>query len=91
MEQCEGSFGADPPVECGVRPTSVAQVGPSVRVRCDLPRTTPYYGELLHTDVSVLGNKIASSQFGLVQRSDGARHFRNSVRELSDQGSCFPN
>ena len=91
MEQCEGSFGAEPPAECGVRPTSAAQVWSSAGVRCDLPHTTPYYGEMFHTDVRVLVNKIASSQFGLVYRSNGARHLRNSFRELSDQASIFPN
>ena len=91
MEQCEGSFGADPTVECVVRPTLAAKVGASAGVSCDVPRTTPYYGELLHTDVSVPVNKRASSQSDLMHRSDGARHLRNSVRELSDQDSCFPN
>jgi hypothetical protein len=79
--------------ECGVWLTPAAQVGPSAMVCCDLPSTTPYYGELLHADVLVLINtrKIASSQFGLVQRGGGARHHLNSVRELSDQTSCSPN
>jgi len=66
-----GSFGDDPPVKCGVRPTSATQVAPSAWVRCDLPRTTPYYGELLHADVSW--------------------NLWNSVRELSDLASIFPN
>ena len=91
-EPCEECVVADAPAECGVWLTSAAQVGPSALVCCDLPRTTPYYGELLHADVLVLVNtrKIASSQFGLVQRGGGARHLLNSVRELSDQTSCFP-
>jgi hypothetical protein len=38
MEQCEGSFVADAPVERRIRPTSSAQVGPSAGVSCDLPR-----------------------------------------------------
>jgi hypothetical protein len=59
---CEGIFVADTPVECGVRPTSAAQVGPSAGVGCDLPRNIPpflgHYGELHHADVSFLLNKI---------------------------------
>ena len=53
------------------------------------PRLT-HYGELHHADLSLLLNKKDGSQFGIVTRSDGARHLRNSVRELSDQASCFP-
>ena len=32
MEPCEGYFVAEAPAECGVWPTSAAQVGPSARV-----------------------------------------------------------
>jgi hypothetical protein len=55
MQQCEGSFVADAPAECAVRPTSAVHVGPSAGVRCDLPRNRPpflgHYGELHHTEV----------------------------------------
>jgi len=82
------------PVERCVRSKSTAHFRPSARVRCDLPRNRPkflgHYGELHHADLSLLLNKKDGSQFGLVTRSDGARHLRNSVRELSDQASCFP-
>jgi len=91
IEECEGSFVADATVDFGVWPTSDVRVGPSAQVCCDLPRITPYYDELLHTDASVLVNKFDSSKFGLVQRRAGARNLRNSVRELSGQASCFPN
>ena len=84
MQQREGSFVADAPAECAVRPTSAVQVGPSSEVRCDLPRNRPpflnHYGELNH--------KV--SQFGFVQRSDLARLILNSVRKISDQDSSFP-
>jgi len=94
MEQCEGNFVADAPAECAVRPTSAVQVGPSAGVRCDLPRDRPpflgQYSELRHAHVSLLLNKNAASHFGFVQRSDGARHLLNTVRQLSDQASCFP-
>jgi len=94
MEQCEGSFVADAPAECAVRPTSAAQVGPSAEVRCDLPRNRTrflgYYGELHHAKMSLLLNEKAASQFGLVQRGDGARHILYPVRELSELASCFP-
>jgi hypothetical protein len=83
------------PVECGVRRTWVAQVGPSARVHCDLPRKRPpflgLYGELYHTDESLFVNKKDGLEFGLVQHSEDARHIRNSVREISDQASCFTN
>jgi len=36
MEQCEGSFVADAPVECGGQQTSAAQVLPSAVVCCYL-------------------------------------------------------
>ena len=36
-------------------------------------------------------NKNAGSKFDPVQRSGGARNLQNSVRDLSDQASCFPN
>jgi hypothetical protein len=95
MEQCEGSFVADAPTECGFRPTSAAQVGPSAGVRCYLPSNRPLFlgncGELNHTDFSLLLNKKDGLQFDLLLRSDGARHIRNSVRELSDQASFFAN
>ena len=94
MEQCVGSSVADAPSERSVRPTSTAHVRPSARVRYDLPRNTPtflgVYDELHHAQVLLLLNKKDGSQFGLVQRSDGAKHVRSSVRELSDQASCFP-
>ena len=38
------------------------------------------FGEVLHIEL----------QFGLMQRSDGARHHLISVEKLSDQASCFP-
>ena len=83
---------AEAPVECGVWPTLAAQVGPIALVCCDLPSNRPIflglYDELHHAEVSVILNKNAGSQFGLVHRIDGARHLRNSVRELSDQASC---
>jgi hypothetical protein len=92
IEQCEGSVVAEAPVEYGVWPTSAEQDGPSSRMRCDLPLNRPIflglYDELHHADVSVILNKNAGSQFGVVLRSDGAWHLRNSVRELSDQASC---
>jgi hypothetical protein len=95
MERFEGSFVADAPPECGVRPISAAQVGPSEAVSIDLSRNRPtflqYDDELHHAQVSLLLNKKDGSQFGLVRRGDGARHFLNSVRKLSDQVSCFPN
>ena len=85
---------ADAPAECAVRPTSAVQVGPSAGVRCDLPSNRPpflgHYGELNHAHVPLLINKNATSQFGLVQRGDGARHIQKSVRDVSDQASCFP-
>jgi hypothetical protein len=94
MQQCEGSFVADAPAKCAVRSTSAAQIGPSGGVRCDLPRNRPpflgHYGELHHAQVSLLLNKNAASQFGLVQRNDGARHRLYSVRELYDQASFIP-
>ena len=81
MQQCEGSFVADAPAECAVRPTSAVQVGPSAGVRCDLSRNRPpfigHYGELHHAHVSLLLNKNAALQFGLVQRGDVTRHIRN--------------
>ena len=95
IERCEGSFVADAPVGCVVRPTSATQVGSSAGVRCDLRRNRqPFLGhcnELHHADVSLLLNKNAVLKFDLVQPSEGARHLRNSVRELSDQTSYFPN
>jgi len=94
MQQCEGSFVADAPAGCAVRQTPAVQVGPSAEVRCDLPRNRPpflgHYGELNHAHVPLLINKNATSQFGLVQTGDGARHILKSVREVSDQASCFP-
>jgi hypothetical protein len=58
MEQSEGSFVADSPAECGVRPTSTAQVGPNAGMLSDLRRNRPpflgHYGELHHADVSLL-------------------------------------
>ena len=39
-----------------------------------------HYGDLHYADVSLLLNKNVGSQFGLVQRCDGARHIQNSVR-----------
>jgi len=50
-----------------------------------------YYNELHHADFSLLLNKNAASQFGFVQPSDAAWHIQNSVREFSDNTSCFPN
>jgi hypothetical protein len=48
---------------------------------CDLPLNRPpflgHYNELHQKDVSLLLNKNAASQFGLVQLSDGARQLRN--------------
>jgi hypothetical protein len=80
-------------VECGGQPTSAAQVVPSAGVRCDLLcDRAPFlgnYGKLQHADVSLLVHKNDGSQFGLVQRSDGALYLRNSVREIFDQASCF--
>jgi len=94
MQQCEGSFVADAPAECAVRPTSVVQVGSSAGVRCDLSRNIPpflgHYSELHHAHASLFLNKDAPSQFGLVQRVEGTRHFLNTVRQISDQASCFP-
>ena len=43
IESCEGSFVAVEPVEHDVRPTSAAQVGPSVPVICDLTRNRPAF------------------------------------------------
>jgi len=61
----------------------------------DLPLNRPpflgHYGELHRAYTSLPLNKNAVSQFYLVQRSDGARHIRNSVRELSDLASFFSN
>jgi len=95
MEQCEGSFVADAPAECAVRPTSAAQFGPSAGVRWDLQRNRPpflgQYSDLHHAHVSLLVNKNANPLFGLVQRSDGDEHIRNSVREIYNQASFFPN
>ena len=94
MEPCEGSFVADATTECGVQPISPSKFGPSARMRFDLQLNRPpflgHYKELHHADVSLIINNNADSQLGLVQRSDGARHIRNSVRELSGQASCFP-
>jgi hypothetical protein len=70
---------ADAPVECGVWPTLAAQVGPYIGVCCDLPRNRPpflrQYDHLHQADFSLLLNKKGGSKFGLVQRSDGTRHF----------------
>jgi len=89
------SFVADAPVECVVLRTSAANVQPSARVRCHLPRNTSpflgHYGELHHADVSLLLNKTAGPKFGPVQNCNGARHLLLWVRELSDQASWFPN
>jgi len=64
------------------------------RSHLQVPRNRPtyfgHYGELHQAHVLLLINKKDGSLFGLVTRSDGARHLRNSVRELSDQASCFP-
>jgi hypothetical protein len=83
---------AEATVEYGAWPTSAARVGPSSRMRCDLPRNRPtflgLYDELHEAAVSVILNKKAGSQFGLVHRIDGARHIGNSVREISDQALC---
>jgi hypothetical protein len=49
-----------------------------------------HYNELHDAYVLLLLNKNAGSQFGLVQRSDGARQILNAVWELSDQASRFP-
>ena len=61
-------FVADAPVECVVLRTSAANVQPSARVRCHLPRNTSpflgHYGELHHADVTLLLNKKAGSMFG---------------------------
>jgi len=87
MEQCDRRFVADAPVECGVRPTSAAQIGPSSGLRCDLPRN----GELNHADVSLQINKNPASRFVHMQFIEGGRHLQNSVRKLCDQASCFSN
>jgi hypothetical protein len=95
MQLCGGSFVAQTAVECGVRPTSTAQVGPGEQVLYALPRYRPlflgHYGEMHQAEVSMLLNKNAVSQFGVVQRGDAERHYLNSIRELSDQASFFPN
>jgi hypothetical protein len=69
MERCEGGFVPEAPAECGVRPTSATQIGPSAGVRCDLPRNRQSflgrYSELCQAHVSLLLNKIAGSHFGL--------------------------
>jgi hypothetical protein len=95
IEQCERSFVADASVERGGRSKSAAQFEIIAGVHCDLQRNRPpfrgHYGELNHADVSLLLNKKDGSHFGLVQSSDSARHLWKSVRELSDQASCFPN
>jgi hypothetical protein len=86
MEQCEGSFVTDAPAECGVRPNGPHRLGQVQGVRYDLSRNRPtflgYDDELHHPHASLLPNKKDGSQFGLVQRGDGARHFLNSVRQL---------
>ena len=79
---------SDALVECGFRLTPCAKFGPPEGVRFHLPRNRPpfleHYSELHHPDVSLLINKNDVSQFDLMQCRDGARHIRNSVRELSD-------
>jgi hypothetical protein len=65
MEQCEGSFVVDAPAECGVWPTSAAQVGPSPRVCGELKLKIPpflgHYSQLHRADISLLLNKNSGS------------------------------
>ena len=91
MQQCEGSFVADAPAECAVRPTSSAQVGPSAVVRCDLPRCKPqflgHYSELHHANVSLLIKKMLVHSHGTFRTQSGKFMTRPRVTQITKW--CF--
>ena len=95
MEQCDGGFVTAAPEERGVRATSAYMLGrwTGAIVTCHKNRLQllRHYCELHYVEVSLPLNKNDGFLVGLLQRSDGAWYIPNSVRELSDQASCFPN
>jgi len=84
MELCEGNCVVYAPVGSGVRPTTAAQVRAIDVCDCDLPqKKTAISLPLRRTALRrrlIAPKRNDGSQFGLVQRCDGARHIQNSVR-----------
>lgn len=88
----------DTPLECGIWLTAAAQVGLSALVCCHeafaMHQTAillVVYRKLHHRDVSVLLNKKAGLQFGLVKCIHGTQYLPNSTWILCNLTSYVQN